>query len=41
MVTIFPFTLKTKHETLHVKQAWAKLENSREKQYARVSTDQV
>ena len=27
---VFPFILKTKHKTLHVKQAWAELENSAE-----------
>ena len=41
MARVFPFILKTKHKTLHVKQAWAKLENSVEKQFARVSIDRV
>ena len=27
----FSFILNTKHKTLHVKRAWAKLENSAEK----------
>ena len=32
MARVFPFILKTKHKTLHVKRAWwAKLENSVEK----------
>ena len=26
MASVFPFLLKTKHKTLHVKRAWAKLE---------------
>ena len=37
----FSFILNTKHKTLHVKRAWAKLENSVEKHSARVSIDQV
>ena len=28
---VFPFILKTKHKTLHVKRAWTKLENSAKK----------
>ena len=39
MARVFPFILKTKHKTLHIKQAWAKLENSAEKQSAWVSID--
>ena len=34
MVRVFPFILKAKHKTLHVKRAWAELENSVEKQSA-------
>ena len=30
----FSFILKTKHKTLHVKRAWAKLENFAEKHSA-------
>ena len=41
MARVFPFILKTKHKTLHVKHAWAELENSAEKQSAQASTDQV
>ena len=37
MVRVFHFILKAKHKTLHIKQAWAKLENSAEKQSARAS----
>ena len=33
--------LKTKHKILHIKRAWAKLENSAEKHYARVSIDRA
>ena len=39
MARVFPFILKTKHKTLHVKQAWADLENSAKKQSARASTN--
>ena len=28
MAKVFPFILKAKHKTLHVKRAWAELENS-------------
>ena len=38
---VFPFILKTKHKTLHVKRAWAELENSTEKRFAQVSIDRV
>ena len=38
---VFPFILKTKHKILHVKRAWAELENSAEKKSARASTDRV
>ena len=38
---VFPFILKTKHKTLHVKQAWAELENSAEKRSAQVSIDRA
>ena len=41
MARVFPFILKEKHKTLHVKRAWAELENSVEKQLARVSIDRV
>ena len=41
MARVFPFILKTKNKTLHVKQAWAELENSAEKQSARASIDQA
>ena len=41
MTRVFPFILKTKHKTLHVKRAWAELENSVEKQSARVSINQA
>ena len=41
MARIFPFILKAKHKTLHVKQAWVELENSAEKQSAQGSIDQV
>ena len=34
VVRVFLFILKTKHKTLHVKRAWAELENSAEKQSA-------
>ena len=30
---VFPFILKAKHKILHVKRAWAELENSAEKHY--------
>ena len=36
-----PFILKTKYKTPHVKQAWAKLENSAEKQSTRASINRV
>ena len=38
---VFPFIFKAKHKTLHVKWAWAELENSTEKQSARASIDRV
>ena len=41
MAKVSSFILKEKHKTLHVKQAWAKLENSVEKQSEQVSIDQV
>ena len=41
MPRVFPFILKTKHKTLHVKGAWAKLKNSAEKQSAQVSIGRV
>ena len=41
MAKVFPFILKAKHKTLHVKRAWAELENSVEKQSARASIDRV
>ena len=37
MVWVFPFRPRTKHKTLHVKQAWAELENFVEKKSARAS----
>ena len=30
---VFPFILKAKHKTLHVKRAWVELEDSAEKQF--------
>ena len=41
MARVFPFILKTKHKTLHVKWAGAELENSAEKQSVRASIDRV
>ena len=41
MTRVFPFILKAKHKTLHVKQAWVELENSVEKQSAWVSIDRA
>ena len=41
MARLFPFILKAEHKTLHVKQAWAELENSAEKQSAQALIDQV
>ena len=41
MARVFPFILKAKHRTLHVKRAWVELENSAEKQSARVSIDRA
>ena len=41
MVKVFPFIIKAKHKTLHVKQAWAELENSAKKQSAWASIDQA
>ena len=41
MAKVFHFILKEKHKTLHVKQTWAELENSVEKQSARASIDRV
>ena len=41
MAKVFSFILKIKHKTLHVKQAWAELENSIEKHSSRVSIDRV
>ena len=41
MARVFPFILKVKHKTLHIKWAWVELENSIEKQSARVLIDQV
>ena len=34
MTRVFPFILKTKHKTLHVKRAWAELEILQKKQSA-------
>ena len=41
MARVFPFILKTKHKTLHVKRAWAELEILQKKQSARLSINQV
>ena len=41
MDRVFPFIPRAKHKTLHVKWAWAKLENSAEKQFARLSIDRA
>ena len=41
MARVFPFILRAKHKTLHVKQAWAKLENSVEKKSARTSINRA
>ena len=41
VVRVFPFILKAKHKTLHVKRAWAELENSAKKQSARTLIDRV
>ena len=37
MARVFPFIPKAKHKTLHIKRAWAELENSAKKHSARVS----
>ena len=37
MARVFPFILRAKHKTLHVKRAWAELENSIEQRSAQVS----
>ena len=34
---VFPFILKTKHKTLHVKRTWAELEILQKKQSAQLS----
>ena len=41
MAKVFPFILKAKHKTLHVKRAWAELENSVEKQSTQALIDRV
>ena len=41
MARVFPFIPKVKHKTLHIKRAWAELENSAEKRSAQVSIGQV
>ena len=41
MARVFPFILKTKHKTLHDKQAWAELEILQKKQSAQLSINQV
>ena len=41
MAMVFHFILKIKHKTLHVKWAWAELENSAEKQSARDLIDRA
>jgi len=38
---VSPFILKTKRKTLHVKRAWAELENSAEKQFTPLSIGQI
>ena len=38
---VFPFILKAKHKTLHVKRAWAELEISAEKQSVRASINRA
>ena len=38
---IFPFILKTKHKTLHVKRAWVELEILQKKQFAWLSINWV
>ena len=38
---VFPFILKAKYKTLHVKRVWAELEKSAEKQSARASIDRA
>ena len=41
MARVFPFILKAKYKTVHVKWALAELENSAKKQSARDSIGQV
>ena len=41
MARVFTFILKAKHKTLHVKRAWAELENFAEKQSARASINRA
>ena len=41
MARVFPFIFKAKHKTVHIKRAWAELENSVEKQSTRASIDRV
>ena len=41
MARVFPFIPRAKNETLHVKRAWAELENSAEKHFARVLIGRV
>ena len=41
MARVFTFILKSKYKILQVIRAWAKLKNSAEKQFARVSINQV
>ena len=41
MARVFPFILKAKHKTLHIIWAWAELEKSAEKHYARASINRV
>ena len=41
MARVFRFILKTKHKTLHIKRARAKLENSAEKQSVRLSINRA
>ena len=41
MARFFPFILKAKYKTLHIKWAWAKLEDSTEKQFAQALINRV
>ena len=41
MANVFPFILKAKHKTLHIKRVWTELENSTKKQFVQVSIDRA